>query len=295
MRRIVMCGFSGALTIGIALAGASIGTAATSSAARVLSPTPDAIVGRVAEIVFETTKPGVPVVLIAAESETVEWWVQPTPNVTKPGRYSVAAHFGNSKTPQGTPFHAVVVLMPNEDLAKALVKQQVIERLPQGLETSKPVRLLRRFETDATVVKKVVTSPAVVVAATTETVVVARAPQIMQLENGATVKSRQEVRGMAYGTIEPVILVRAKAPGNQWWVQDRVKRNAAGEFTAVVRFGNDKTPAGSEFQMVALTPRSTSEAAQLKVGESMSDLPKDSLVSSEITLVLAAREPVGAD
>lgn len=287
MGRIVKFAWVGALVVGVASSTTGVGVAATSVAAKVISPAPDAIVGRVAEVVFETTQPGFPLVLVAAEEKTVEWWVQPAPQVSKPGRYAVAAHFGNSQTPQGKPFHAMVVLVPDEDLAKAMAKQQVLERLPKGMMTSQPVRLLRRFETDATVVKQVSTSPTVVATSAQESAVVSTAPRILRLENRARVANRQEVSGISTGPIDPVILVRAKADGNHWWVQDHVKRSESGEFTALVRFGNEKTPAGSEFLMVVLTPRSTSEAARFKVGESTNELPEDAWVSSEMMLVLA--------
>ncbi|HRX81936.1 MAG TPA: hypothetical protein P5307_22865, partial [Pirellulaceae bacterium] len=118
--------------------------------------------------------------------------------------------------------------------------------------------------------------------------------QILRLENRAPVLRRQEVHGKLAGPLAPVILVRA-ATDNMWWVQQEVQRDAGGEFTAIVHFGNEKTPAGTEFHMVALTPRSTSEAAAFKVGDSIKDLPEDVVVSSQMTFVLRADDVTGAE
>lgn len=93
----------------------------------------------------------------------------------------------------------------------------------------------------------------------------------------------------------PLVLVAAEQENAEWWVQDRVQRDATGEFTASVRFGNEKTTAGSEFHLIALTPRSTSEAAAFKVGESIKDLPADAIVSSPMTFVLKSDELTGAE
>ncbi len=83
-----------------------------------------------------TTLPGVPLVLVSPDSEAAEWWVQPLAQPTEPGRYVVAAHFGNSTTPQGTPFHLMVLMVPSDRDAKLMAEQQVFKQLPTGLAMS---------------------------------------------------------------------------------------------------------------------------------------------------------------
>ena len=281
MRRFVLWGWSGAWLVGVVLSvGCGTSRAATKVAAEIVSPPANSIVGRVTEIAFEISVPGVPLVLVAAEDETVEWWVQPTPKSTAPGHYTVAAHFGNAKTPQGKSFRAMVMMVADERAAQVLAKQQVIKELPKEFVLSKPVRLLRRFEAEAVVERTLRSSK----------VVVPGVAQIVGIENRAQVARRHEIRGRVAGPLDPVVLVRSTNPTELWWVQDHVRRSSNGEFSATVRFGDDKTPAGSEFQMIALTPASIAEAERYKVGDSLAELPKDAIVSIPMTFVLKERE-----
>ncbi|MCA9123173.1 MAG: hypothetical protein H6822_00225 [Planctomycetaceae bacterium] len=280
MRRIVTLEVCGASLFTVALLTAGIGRAETKSAATIISPQANSIVGRVTEVVYETTQPGVPLVLVAADQENTEWWVQPLAKSPEPGRHTVKAYFGNSQTPQGKPFLMMVMVAPNERTAEIMTKQQVFTQLPKYLLTSEPVRVLRKLEAEPTA--ELVTAPATVAA------------EFVQVENRSLVARRQELRGRLQGDIDPVILVRAVAD-SMWWVQDRVKRNANGDFTASVRFGNEKTAAGSEFHVIAVTPRSTSEAASFTVGQSMKDLPDEAILSDQMTFVLKSDELIGAE
>lgn len=285
MRRIVKSGWAGALMGGVVALASSVGRAETKAAATIISPPGNSVVGRVTEVVFETTKPGIPLVLVSADETTVEWWVQPLAKAIRPGRYTVAAHFGNSKTPQGQPFQVTVLLAPSERTAESMVKQQVFSKLPTGFVMSNPVRVLRRFEGETTTERVITVTPA--------SRVVDAPAAIMRIKNGARVARRQEVHGTLEGLADPVILVRAAAANSLWWVQDPVQRDSHGEFTALVRFGNDKTPTGSEFHMVVVTPRS--DSARLKAGDSLKELPTEVAVSSQMTLVLSSEDAVGAE
>ncbi|MCA9143792.1 MAG: hypothetical protein KDB05_13440 [Planctomycetales bacterium] len=286
MRRTAKTGCCGALMLCVALIAANDSQAEMKAPATIVSPQVNSVVGRVTEVVYETTQPGVPLVLVAAEEENSEWWVQPIHKSSVPGRRSIAAYFGNSQTPQGKPFQVMVMMAPDERTAEIMAKQQVFTQLPKGLVTSKPVRVLRKFEPTTTAEKTTTV--------TASAGIVPVAAQILRLENRAPVLRRQEVHGKLAGPLAPVILVRA-ATDNMWWVQQEVQRDAGGEFTAIVHFGNEKTPAGTEFHMVALTPRSTSEAAAFKVGDSIKDLPEDVVVSSQMTFVLRADDVTGAE
>ncbi len=278
MRQMMKFGWIGELALGAVLLASSGVWAETKTPLTITKPQGNSVVERVTQVVFETTLPGVPLVLVSPDGEAAEWWVQPLTQPTSSGRYVVAAHFGNSTTPQGTPFHLMVLMVPSDRDAKLMAEQQVFKQLPTGLAMSKPIRVLRKSDGEATVqpVSKLTAAPVVVQAGIAT----------LRIENRAQVARRQEVRGILPGAIDPVILVRA-ASDSMWWVQDRVLRNAEGEFTGLVRFGNDKTPAGSEFHLVTLTPRSSSDAALYKVGDSLKELPKDAGVSAELTLLLA--------
>ena len=291
MKQLMRFGLFGVLTWGVAMLASSVGWAETKAGATITTPQGNSVVERVTQVVFETNVPGVPVVLVSEDGAAAEWWVQPQPKATTPGRYAVAAHFGNSKTPQGTPFLVTVLVVPSERDAKLVAEGQVLKQLPTGLPLAKPLRVLRKFEGEATVelVSKTTNAPVVLPAAATST-----PTATLRLENGASVARRQVVHGIQRGEIDPVVLVRA-ASDSMWWVQDRVQRDAEGAFTGLVRFGNDKTPAGSEFRLLAITPQTSSDAESYKVGDSLKELPKDALVFAELTLVLAADNPVGAE
>jgi hypothetical protein len=291
MRQMMRFGWFGALPLSVVLLASSVTWAETKAPATITTPHGNSIVERVTQVVFETSMPGVPVVLVSADGEVAEWWVQPPAKATAPGRYAVAAYFGNSKTPQGTPFLVTVLMVPSEREAKLVAEGQVFKQLPTGLAMAKPLRVLRKVEGEATVepASKTTNPPVVLQATATPT-----ATATLRLENRASVARRQVVHGVQRGEIDPVVLVRATSD-NMWWVQDRVQRDAEGAFTGLVRFGNEKTPPGSEFHLLALTPRSSSDASSYKVGDSLKELPKDAIVSAELTLVLAVDDAPGAE
>jgi hypothetical protein len=83
-----------------------------------------------------------------------------------------------------------------------------------------------------------------------------------------------EMLGRAEEKHYPVVLVRVADDGGLWWVQDPVQMGKGGYFKAIVRFGNDKTPSGTKFQVVVVTPRFSREAVGLKPGNSLADLPR---------------------
>ncbi|MBI2479005.1 MAG: hypothetical protein HYV60_10350, partial [Planctomycetia bacterium] len=266
MKQMIRFRWLGALMMSVVLWASSVAWADTKALATITVPRGNSVVERVTQVIFETTTPGVPLVLVTVEGEKAEWWVQPLAKAIAPGRYAVAAHIGNSKTPQGTPFQVTVLIVPSERDANLITEQQVFTQLPAGLAMSKPLRVLRKLDGETTI--EPVSTP------THATAEVQAGVAAIRLDNRAGVARRQEVHGMLRGEVDPVILVRA-ASDSMWWVQEGVQRNAAGEFTAVVRFGNEKTPAGSEFHLLALTPRSSSEAALFKFGESLKELPEN--------------------
>lgn len=88
----------------------------------------------------------------------------------------------------------------------------------------------------------------------------------------------------------PVVLIRADQPESPWWVQAPIQATSPGQFSAAVRFGNEESPPGREFRVVVLMARSAEEAAQLKTGDSISELNPEIPRSEEVAVVLVQPE-----
>ncbi len=81
----------------------------------------------------------------------------------------------------------------------------------------------------------------------------------------------------------PVVLVRPKEVGAEWWSQETAPRQGI-YFRAIARFGNATTPEASRFKMiVAYVPR---EADLPEIGAQFTTLPANWIVSQEFEVVL---------
>jgi hypothetical protein len=254
---------------------------AKSGTTRIVSPAAKSAVARVHDVVVETTGKGYPVVWVGAAGKEVEWWTQPTTKSSAAGRFTIRCHFGNDKTPNGTVFHVVSMLAPTQADAELLIKKQVFTRLPAGLPFSKPIQVVRGEKKDAKEVKEVTEVK--------ETPNASDVSQILALRNRSEVTRRQTITGKTSASTDPIILVRSAEKNSLWWVQERAKRKEQGEFSVLVRFGNDRTPVGSQFLVVVVTPKSADDAGQLKVGQSLKELPDGMEKSPEIAVVLGKK------
>ena len=264
---------------------------AEESAIKIVSPLPDSIVERVTEVVVETTKAGHPLVLVRSLDATVEWWAQPVVAHSDPGRITMKCYFGNAKTRDGQAFQMVAMLVPTDQQVKTLAKQQVFGELPKRLAYSEPRRVVRtNDEVKATTIKTVAT-----VTESSSTVVASAPTTLLGLSNRSQVSRRHELSARAKEGAVPLLLVRSTAKNSRWWVQAPAKVADDGRFTVTVRFGNEKTPAGSEFELAAVTLANADDAASFKAGDSFPELPESAKKADRVTVVLEADAATGAE
>jgi len=108
-----------------------------------------------------------------------------------------------------------------------------------------------------------------------ETVVVAPEPDIIVLPAaGARVSRVEEFRGDLAPGRNAVVVVRCAEPNSPWWIQEPVERSGERGIKSRVRFGNEKTPPGTEFHAVVILPPSDEAARQFRVGETLKTLPE---------------------
>lgn len=253
---------------------------AVDSSIKIVAPSPDGIVQRVNEVVIETKTAGFPIVLVRPLDETVEWWVQPASPASKAGRYKMKCYFGNAATPNGKAFQIVALLAPTEQRVKELTKQQVFSELPAKVPYSEPRRVVRTNPANTSQTPSTVTAST----ATSGTA----AAKLFGLANHMAVSRRQEIRGHTKGDLPPVLLVRSTEPNSLWWVQSPIKPDEGGRFTTVIRFGNDRTADGSEFEVLALTPSSSEAAKKFEPGTSFRELPDQVKEPATVVVVLKA-------
>ena len=75
------------------------------------------------------------------------------------------------------------------------------------------------------------------------------------------------------GPGHPIVAVRSTEKGSHWWIQEAGKSDRPDEYVIRARFGNDKTPNGSRFEIVTLIAADAATAASIEPGTSMKQLP----------------------
>jgi len=103
---------------------------------------------------------------------------------------------------------------------------------------------------------------------------------------GTRVSRVEELHGKLDRGQHAVVLVRCAQPNSPWWIQEQVERSGESGFKSRVRFGNDKTPPGTEFQAVVILPPTAEAARQFRVGETLKTLP-DGIPKSRLVQVVS--------
>ena len=68
----------------------------------------------------------------------------------------------------------------------------------------------------------------------------------------ATVETKDLVVIRMLQSGQPVVAIRSLEKNSKWWIQESAKSRGSRTFDVPVRFGNDQTPPGTRFQVVAL-------------------------------------------
>ena len=266
MRLLPLIVITAACTLTTALARG--GGAARDAGVLVVSPKQDAKVEKVTEVTGKAMKNGWPIVLVKADQPGCRWWVQKYPDKKSDGHFKTSAIFGNDETPEHSLFRLVVLMAPTKEIAKRFVPGQTLEELPDDIGRSADMRyIFQREKVETDVIPGVIHTPAA----------------------DAGVGRVETLEGNVRGDTRPVVLVRAD--DNLWWVQAIVAPQADGSFAAATRFGNDKTPMGTRFNIVVIMP-TPEQAEAYAAGMTMHELPQG-IPRSDVVSVVRRAAPTG--
>ena len=226
----------------------------------ILSPKADDKVDSLEAVSIATTVPGKPLVLVRADIPGSFWWAQQPATVLNRFQYLSSTRIGNDKTPVGTPFKLVAVLIKDVKDLEQCPPGAPLEEIPEDLARSSEIRVLYQPAAGKVSKKDVILEPK---------------------DNGVVSRI-----GMLTGRITtkgwPVVLIRSTEPGSMWWAQEPVEMTDDNHFRLLARFGNARTPDGSKFEVVFLV---TQKPEVFKPGNAIPKLPEDITRSPSIEVV----------
>lgn len=277
-------------------------------------------VGRTQDVVATVAGSGLPIVFVKSDLPKEPWWVQSVPRSTAPKQFSARLIFGNERTPPGSKFHVVALLLPNAaSAAQFQVGQQFME-LPdlstssrlivttQGGRASPDIEsvpmsstshvekgnVLKGKEVVAVRVVAPVAAPAIAKPAP-RTSVVEDDPEtdgaddivsIVTPKTETSVRRVIDIAGKVAAGHTPVVIVRPLTSEKLWWVQMKPTLANDLSFKGKIVFGSGQTADGTRFRVSVLAFEDAAEAEALKVGSAIEELPKGVSVSSGVTVTL---------
>lgn len=262
----------GGLTLGAIVLMAMVqgADAANNTGAVLLRPKQKEKVENRTEVTGKVLMPGYPVVLVRDDQPGGLWWAQEWAESTSPNHFKAAVRIGNEKTPNGTRFQIVVLMVPQVDDAKKFEPGISLKELPANLARS---------------------AETVVVLAKRQDPTEATSDLIQFPEANGPVERLDNITCSPLEGKKPIIFVRSTEPNDVWWVQSDTELDKDGNYRSTARFGNEKTPAGTRFRIVAIFPEAE-EASKLLPGMSLKDLPMGVPRSSEVEVVRKAASEV---
>jgi eukaryotic-like serine/threonine-protein kinase len=103
-------------------------------------------------------------------------------------------------------------------------------------------------------------------------------------QNGATVGMREILIGRMQSDGWPMIFVQADIPGQPWWCQSPVTSVEHGGFRSEVVFGDEQTPHGMQFRVVAVVAPTREAAHNFKLGAKHLVLPNGLPHTTEVVV-----------
>jgi len=267
-------------------------------------------VGHVQDVEGVVNAVGMPIVFVKAGKPAEPWWVQNYPIATGPRQFKVRLIFGNEKTPPGSAFHVVAVMMPNTtrwqdyqvgsqhanlpgslnflDLPNTADTQKLPE-LPQSnwlqvtLLGSYQIPGVEQFPTTKerdSAYKMNQQLPAAKID-------VGRASDIISIATPTADSAVLRVTGIT-GRIAagytPVVLIRPLSNEHEWWIQNRPVVMSDQRFRGNLVLGSERTPEGTQFRVVVLAFEDIKAAEKFKAGGSLKELPTGVKKSPEFTV-----------
>lgn len=122
-------------------------------------------------------------------------------------------------------------------------------------------------------------------------------------KNQGKVAAKELITGTASHRGQPFVLVRPKLKSkksgstNPWWVQQNVRQNSRGQFVGRAHFGNQHTPDGTAFEMLAILVQDLEFLGRLQKSYSIDEIPRGTIRSRLFTVELDTSkkkaEPIG--
>jgi len=250
-----------------------------------LNPQPQEKVEQVVEIAGRVLAPGYPVVLVRADQPGCLWWAQERPKKTSQRSFKASAQIGNDNSLDGSRFQIVVLMVPTAegrelfqpgasfrelppDLARS-VETIVVLKKPNGI-LGNPKRTLTKLESRPEI--EPVDSQA------------EQAKLIQSPTENSQVERADLVTCSSLDGRKPIVLVRSTQANDSWWVQAASSPVGKNRFVSSARFGNDSTPTGTRFRIVAIYP-DAEQSTNLRPGMSIEQLPAGVARSAEVEVV----------
>lgn len=261
MRLVSLRGIAVCVILSMAMApGASAGN---NTGAVLLRPKQKEKVENVMEVTGKIMSPGFPIVLVRADQPGCLWWAQEWAVSTSPSHFKAAVRFGNDKTPNGSGFHVIVLMVPQAEDAEKFAPGNAFKDLPGNFARSAETFVVLDKPEDP----------------------IAAIPDLIQhpATNGP-VNRVDSIACLMNEEMKPILLVRSAESNDAWWVQSESQPDKDGVCISSAHFGNDKTPAGTRFRIVAIFP-DAAQAAALRPGMSLKELPPGVPRSTEVEVV----------
>jgi hypothetical protein len=106
------------------------------------------------------------------------------------------------------------------------------------------------------------------------------------------VATHEDVKIEMRGPGLPVIAIRSLEKGDRWWIQRPVQSSDSQHIEVPARFGNDRTPNGTRFQLAVGIVASSEQAASLAANVLIDELPPE-MDTAEIREVVLERSESG--
>ncbi|EMI17063.1 secreted protein [Rhodopirellula maiorica SM1] len=250
-----------------------------------LNPQPQEKVKQVIEVAGRVHSPGYPVVLVRADQPGCLWWAQEWPKKTSQRTFKAFAQIGNDDSIDGSRFQLVVLMVPTAEGRELFKPGTSFRELPSNLARSvETVVVLKKPDGILGEPKRILTKTESVLDVT-QIVSVAEHPELIQspTEN-SHVERADSVTCSSLDDKKPVVLVRSTQDNDNWWVQAVSSPAGKNRFVSSARFGNDSTPPGTRFRIVAIYP-DAEQATNLRPGMSLGQLPEGVTRSAEVEVV----------
>lgn len=250
----------------------------------IVTPREGASVAQTSEFSGKTFLRGQPLALVRAIDGNGHWWVQRGIQRNDRGQLKGTIQFGNALAEPGTRFAFVVVVVQTPLELEFFTRRESMAELPDNVPKSevRSVVLGKPGDDPLAEGKPGIDKVGIDKGRPTKLGLAILKP----LEN-AKVQRLEELVGRMESDDTPIVLVRPEGPDQQWWVQDSVIFGEGKYFKTKLRFGNDKTPVGTRFLVLVVSPKPGPQAITMQAGVAFSVLPAGIRQSAEVIVQLA--------